>query len=340
MPDTFDPNLDDQKLLAQVIDFYHCALKETTEGLDYLRSRGITVGEAIDRFRIGYANRTLGLTLPTVDSKAGKEIRPRLRQLGLFRGSGHEHLNGCVVFPITAADGCGQVVDIYGRKTRNDLRKGTPVHMHLSDGGVWNIEAFRAGKEIIVFAGLWDALTFWNAGYRNVTCTFGADALTDDHLAAFREFGIRRVLLALVEIAPKLLAAGMDCYQLVLPPGMDVNAYALQAADPSQALGAIIRKAEWLGKGQTATAPVVEVPQPTAPVETERGEVPVDDGLNEADEDLDEADGADGADELAETWTKRKRMPMMKSRPRSRHACPNTHRLTLAANAARDRSGH
>ena len=30
---------------------------------------------------------------------------------------------------------------------------------------------------------------------------------------------------------------------------MDANAYALQAADPSQALGRIIRKAAWQGKG-------------------------------------------------------------------------------------------
>ena len=62
MPDfDLNPEADDQKLLAQVVDYYHRTLKETTEGLDYLRSRGITVGEAIDRFRIGYANRTLGL---------------------------------------------------------------------------------------------------------------------------------------------------------------------------------------------------------------------------------------------------------------------------------------
>ena len=73
---------DDQKLLAQIIDYYHRTLKETTEGLDYLRSRGITVGEAIDRFRIGYANRTLGLQAADKDSKAGKEIRARLQQLG------------------------------------------------------------------------------------------------------------------------------------------------------------------------------------------------------------------------------------------------------------------
>ena len=104
---------------------YHRTLKETTEGLDYLRSRGVTVGEAIDHFRIGYANRTLGLTLPTMDSKAGREIRGRFSKLGLYRSSGHEHLNGCVVFPITAADGSGQVVDIYGTE---DERRSSQGH--------------------------------------------------------------------------------------------------------------------------------------------------------------------------------------------------------------------
>ena len=77
MPDTLplNPQADDQKLLAQVIDYYHRTLKETTEGLDYLRSRGITVGEAIDRFRIGYANRTLGLKLPH-DATQGRQGNP------------------------------------------------------------------------------------------------------------------------------------------------------------------------------------------------------------------------------------------------------------------------
>ena len=228
MPDTFlNPQTDNQKLLAEVIDFYHRALKETTEGLDYFRSRGITVGEAIDHFRIGYANRTLGLKLPSMQVKAGREVRTRLQQLGLYRSTGREHFNGCVTMPITAADGSGQIVDIYGRKTGSHLRQGTPLHMHLSERrrGVWNVEAFQAGNEIIVCGSLFDALTFWNAGYRNVTCTFGPEALTDDHLTAFHEFGIRRVLVTAAAIAPMLLAAGLDCYKLTFPPGVEVNAY-------------------------------------------------------------------------------------------------------------------
>ena len=111
-----------------------------TEGLDYLRSRGVTVGEAIDRFRIGYANRTLGLKLPVKQNKTGKQIRTRLHQLGLYRDTGREHFCGCVTFPITTADGTGQIADIYGRKTRDDLRKGTPLHMHLSERAAGRVE--------------------------------------------------------------------------------------------------------------------------------------------------------------------------------------------------------
>ncbi|NLX53861.1 MAG: hypothetical protein GXY58_01965 [Planctomycetaceae bacterium] len=201
---------------------------------------------------------------------------------------------------------------MYGRKITPHLRKGTPLHMHLSDPprGVWNVEAFRAGGEMIVCPGLWDALTFWNAGYRNVTCTFGPDALTDDQLAAFREYSILRALVVSASIAPKLLAAGIDCYHINLPPGIDVNAYALQSDDPPKALGAIIRRAEWLGKGQSAApaaVPVVDVPPaaepggqiaqlPAVPVETEPAGPDVGNDLDGPDDRLDD----DLADDLAD----------------------------------------
>jgi DNA primase len=281
MPDTFPihQDADDQTLLVNVIDYYQRTLKEATEGLDYLRSRGITVGEAIDRFRIGYVNRTLGLKLPSVQVKAGREIRTRLQQLGILRSSGHEHYRGCVVFPITKADGSGHIVDIYGRKTGDHLRKGTPLHMHLSDErrGVWNAEALRSGDEIILCPSLFDALTFWNAGYRNVTCTFGPEALTEDHLAAFQRFGVRRVLASAEAVAPRLIAAGIECYLLALPIGLDVNQYALQAADPAQALGEAIRKAVWQGKGASPTVPVVNAP-PAVPEATDDADDEDDDG--------------------------------------------------------------
>src|SRR5437763_1058078 len=66
-----DSKADDPKLLGQVIDYYHAALKESPLALEYLQARD-THAEAVDRFRIGFADRTLGLKLPSKKLKAGR----------------------------------------------------------------------------------------------------------------------------------------------------------------------------------------------------------------------------------------------------------------------------
>ncbi len=301
-----NPADDDQKLLAQVTDYYQRTLKEDPEALDYLRKRGITNGEALDVFRIGYANRTLGLKLPVKQLKAGKQIRTRLQQIGLYRDTGHEHLNGCVVFPITAADGSQRIVDIYGRKTGLLLRSGTPLDMHLSEErrGVWNIQALRAGQEIILSPSLFDALTFWSNGYRNVTCMFGPDALTDDIMGAFAEFGIRRVLVSSEAIAPKLLAAGIDVYLMRFPQNMDANTHATGFNDSARALGVVIRRAEWMGKGQPPRSTVaISEPPPETLAPASADDAAVDEELDALDDaelgdDLDDAELRDETDDL------------------------------------------
>jgi hypothetical protein len=250
-----EPAADDQKLLAQVVAFYHETLKQSPEALAYLHKRGVTSGEAITHFRLGYADRTLGKRLPSKNSKAGRAIREHLERLGLFRASGHEHFNGSVVFPVFASDGTGWIVDVYCRKIRTDLRKGTLLDLFLSDErhGVWNVESLMASEEIILCPSIFDGLMLWSHGYRNVTCTFGPDSLTQDHLAAFREYKVRRVLVVNVGLVPQLLDAGLDVFSLQLPPGVSINAYALQAGDPAEALGSLLRKAHWLGKGQAVS---------------------------------------------------------------------------------------
>ena len=161
---------DDQQLLAQVVAYYQRTLQNSPDALAYLASHGLTDGQALERFRIGYADRTLGLKLPCKQVKAGKEIRGRLQQVGLFRASGHEHFTGCVVFPILAADGTQRIVDIYGRKTLGKLlQKRCPLELHLNDQrqGVWNVEAFGAAEEIVLCPSLFDA---WPSG-RTATAT-------------------------------------------------------------------------------------------------------------------------------------------------------------------------
>ena len=136
----------------------------------YLESRGLT-GEAIDAFKLGFSNRTLGLRLPEKNRVAGADIRARLTKIGIYRDSGHEHFNGSLIVPVL--DEGGNVLEVYGRKITDGLRSGTPQHLYLPGPhrGVWNLDALKASQEIILCEALIDALTFWCAGYRNVTST-------------------------------------------------------------------------------------------------------------------------------------------------------------------------
>lgn len=105
-PVAFDA--DDQALLNQVIGYYHETLQQSPEALAYLDARGIAgsvANEAIDTFKLGFANRTLGLRLPEKNRLAGAEIRTRLQKIGIYRESGHEHFNGSLIVPILDAAG-------------------------------------------------------------------------------------------------------------------------------------------------------------------------------------------------------------------------------------------
>jgi DNA primase catalytic core len=252
-----DTSAEDQALLMQVVDYYHETLKSDAEGLAYLEKRGLS-REALDHFKLGVANRTLGYRLPEKNRKAGAEIRGRLQTLGILRESGHEHFNGSLVIPVINH---GQVLEIYGRKLNDNLRKGTPYHLYLPGPhqGVFNIEALQASKEIILCESLIDALTFWSAGYRNVTASYGVNGFTDELLAAVKQHGTERVLIAYdrdaagekaaAELAEKLTQEGIDCYRVHFPKGMDANEYALQVKPAGKSLGVVIRSAVWLGKG-------------------------------------------------------------------------------------------
>ena len=111
-------------LLLQVAGYYNETLKQSPEAMKYLESRGLQSPEIIDRFKLGFANRTLGLRLPAKNRAAGAEMRGRLQKLGVYRESGHEHFNGSLVIPVFNL--AGEVVEMYGRKITPNLREGTP----------------------------------------------------------------------------------------------------------------------------------------------------------------------------------------------------------------------
>jgi DNA primase catalytic core len=267
---------DDRVLLLQVVDYYNETLKQSPEAMKYLQSRGLQSPEIIDRFKLGFANRTLGYRLPAKNRAAGAEMRGRLQRLGVIRESGHEHFNGSVVIPIFNSS--GEIVEMYGRKITPNLREGTPDHLYLpgDHAGVWNEEALAASKDIVFCEALIDALTFWTAGVRNVTASYGVNGFTADHRAAFEKYGTERVYIAYdrdeagdkaaAKLAKELMEMGIECFRVLFPKGMDANEYARKVQPAAKSLGVLLNKAEWLGKGQRpeprSIEPILIEPEP------------------------------------------------------------------------------
>ena len=279
LPPPLAADADGQTALRNVSHFYHQTLKGGTEALDFLEKRGLKSAELIDTFQLGHANRTLAYRLPEKNRKAGAELRGKLQDIGILRSSGHEHFNGCLVVPVM--DENGVITEMYGRKLNDNLRKGTAYHLYLPGPhqGVWNVQALKASDEIILCEALIDAMTFWVHGYRNVTASYGTGGFTDDHLAAFKAHGIKRVLIAYdrdeagniaaEKLAKKLNEHGIDAFRILFPKGMDANDYALQVTPAAKSLGLAIRKAEWMGSGKAPKITTAASDSPLSAVEPE-----------------------------------------------------------------------
>jgi DNA primase catalytic core len=274
LPSPIAPSADDPEILRQVAAYYHDTLKASPEALAYLEKRGIRNSDAIERFKLGFSNRTLGIRLPIRQTKEGQRIRARLDALGVLRETGHEHFRGSLVIPILGQQ--GEVLGMYGRKIGAHIPADVPKHLYLPGPrrGVWNEPALAESKEIILCEALIDALSFWCAGFRNVTTSWGVNGFTEDHAAAFKKHGTRRVLIAYDRddagekaaetLAPELVALGLEVFRIQFPKGMDANDFSLKVTPAAKSLGLAIRKAVWIGRGR---APEEGQPPEDAPAD-------------------------------------------------------------------------
>jgi DNA primase len=267
LPSPLAAGANDRELLERVVGFYAQTLRESPQALDYLTERGLAHRELVERFRLGYANRTLGYRLPAKNRKAGGELRGALQRLGILRESGHEHLSGSLVIPVF--DEHGAPVQLYGRKiAAHGLRAGTALHLYLPGPrrGVFNREAFgAAGGELVVCESLIDALTFWAHGFRGVTAAWGADGFTDEHQQAFKQAGVERVLIAFdrddageqgaQKLARRLGEEGVECFRVLFPFEQDANSFACQMTDAAGELALLLRNAVWMGAGKEPARP-------------------------------------------------------------------------------------
>jgi DNA primase catalytic core len=265
LPCPLDAEADDATLFSQVVSYYHERLKQTPTARAYLASRGLDDDQLIAHFQIGFADRSLGLRLPEKNRKEGERLRSRLTQLGLWRESGHEHFNGCIVAPLL--DEQGHVVSFYGRRasrpaaTRGELRHLYPPGPHR---GLFNRECLSQ-PEIILCEAVLDALTFWVNGFKNVTCLFGTEGFTDELWDALRK--VQRVRIAYdADDAGERAAQrdterfqkhGIEVFRVKFPHGMDANEYACKVKPADKSLALLMNAAQW-ADARPPTAPPPE----------------------------------------------------------------------------------
>ena len=260
-----DPDWDDDRLLRSVVDHYASRLESSPLGQEYLRRRGLWDPDLARRFRLGFADRTLGVSIGgTSATSRTRRLRERFADLGLMRETGHEHFTGCVVVPILDVpdgDNLRPVLGIYGRRA-SSCRGGMVPHLYLKGPhrGVFNSEGVRASGSdtVLLCESILDALTFVRWGFESATCAYGVRGMTPDLWAFLTESGFRRVVLAFDadaagesasrDLAPRLHAEGLEVQRLSLPEGQDVNDLAVRSSDPARALQQAIDGAFWLSE--------------------------------------------------------------------------------------------
>lgn len=219
-------DLTDHQLFEHVKQYYHETLKGNAKAQAYLKKRGLSSPDLIDKFKLGFSDRSFGLTLPARKSRDGFLIREQLICLGVLSETGHERFRGSITVPVY--DEQGNCVQLYGRKIGSNLRRGTPRHTwSQKDGrGIWNIEALQTNSEVIVCNSLIDALSFWQAGLHNVIAVLEPNTLTTlvDR--------VTRILIAFEiedELLTRLIKSNIDVRRLAFPKGKDANAVLVQS---------------------------------------------------------------------------------------------------------------
>jgi DNA primase catalytic core len=219
----------DAELKAWAIEVFNQTLLKNPTALAYLEGRCLKDLELIEKFHIGYSSRSLLMELPLQRNQSTAKLRERLQHIGLLRESGHEHFNNCITVPIL--NELGEVVEIYGRKALATLRSDMPLHLYLKGPhhGVFNSDELIKGqyKEVILCEAIFDALTFYLMGEKNVTSSYGVEGFTNEHLSLFHKIGVRRVIIAYdsddagqrasTKLAKRLNQEGFICSRINFP---------------------------------------------------------------------------------------------------------------------------
>jgi hypothetical protein len=206
-----------QKLLNRVAAFYHKSFQDQAQPQAALKALGLTDVSLFADFKVGFADGTLLSTIPD-----RSELQEALKSLGLLMPEGKEAFEGCVTFPWFNEN--SDCVGLWALR----ISDGEGLYLPGPRVGVWNWQAMKRSRHVLLVSSILDALFFYQAGYREVVPLWGvgqsAHGLTDDHKRAFQRYGLKEVFLT--------FEAGDEIYRDLEEEEITVRAVKLPSSVP------------------------------------------------------------------------------------------------------------
>ncbi|MGQ2872170.1 CHC2 zinc finger domain-containing protein, partial [Leptospira santarosai] len=195
IPTTERAGEEERNLIFKSLEYYRTTLQESRIALSYLNTRKVGSAESIEKYQLGYCDGRMGRTLPVRQSGIGVRVRDVLKDFGILSENGQEYFRGRIVIPIFTKD--KELCGMYGRRIIPS-KSGSPDHLYLPGKhlGIWNEEDAFEKKELILCESILDALTFWEHGIRNVTCSYGVEGFTEVIQERILEKQIKRIYIA------------------------------------------------------------------------------------------------------------------------------------------------
>lgn len=234
----------DGQMLEQVLRYYEQSLPKHDRAKQYLEDRCLLNSSAIKHFRLGYADRTLGIKLQRLDKLEEDKSRGALQRLGLVKPTGHEFFRGAIVFPFT--DVSGEINGGYGRRIAPRLRWNSSYHVHwlTEKTTFFNTAELIDNTHIILCKNPLDALSWWCSGFKNTLALMGVHSFSQEHLVLLNDCGVKVVYLAFGATEDELSSAWLiskrlkkqkiESHVVIYPDGKDANALLCSSSEPSQ----------------------------------------------------------------------------------------------------------
>ena len=221
------------ELFSRIVDHMATELSAQPRAQEYLEARGLRTRALWRAFKLGYSS---GSVAELAGTEETNDVRRLLVELGILARDGegrvHERMKGRLVFPLVAFNQLP--VGLYGRAIDEAL---DPHHLFLPGPrrGLFNWNAARRSKEILLVESVLDALSLIEAGVGNAIPLYGIHGITEDHKELVKRCGLASVVVALDadEAGRKATPQILDLFEKL---GVKVRAIEWPEKDPNDLL--------------------------------------------------------------------------------------------------------